>query len=29
MKTWNDYKAHAKSQSNITKQDIEETEAYS
>lgn len=29
MKTWNDYKAHAKSQSNITKQDIEETEALS
>ena len=25
----NDYKAHAKSQSNITKQDIEETEALS
>ena len=29
MKTWDDYKVHAKSQSTIAKQDIEETEALS
>ena len=29
MKTWNDYKEHAKSQSLTAKQDIEEIEALS
>ena len=29
MKTWDDYKKHAKEQSSITKQDIEEAEVLS